>query len=46
MALRCLGRSKNKENIQKTLALALNGEVKDQDVCLPPQPTLPAQYLI
>lgn len=31
-ALRALGRSKNPENIKKTLALALNGEVKDQDV--------------
>lgn len=33
VALRSLGRSKNPENIKKTLALALNGEVKDQDVC-------------
>jgi aminopeptidase 2 len=31
-ALRWLGRSKNPENIKKTLALALSPEVKDQDV--------------
>lgn len=33
VALRWLGRSKNPENIKKTLALALSSEVKDQDVC-------------
>lgn len=32
VALRSLGRSENKENIKKTLNLAINGEVKDQDV--------------
>lgn len=32
VALRSLGRSENKDNIKKTLDLAINGEVKEQDV--------------
>lgn len=35
VALRWLGRSKNAENIKKTLALALSAEVKDQDIYQP-----------
>lgn len=35
VALRWLGRSKNPENIKKTLALALSPEVKDQDIYQP-----------
>ncbi|KAL7273583.1 Aminopeptidase 2 mitochondrial [Rhizina undulata] len=35
IALKCLGRSTNYENMKKTLELALNGEVKDQDIYLP-----------
>lgn len=35
VALRWLGRSKNPENIKKTLALALSSEVKDQDIYQP-----------
>lgn len=35
VALRWLGRSKNPENIKKTLALALSPEVKEQDIYQP-----------
>ncbi|KAF8533917.1 peptidase family M1-domain-containing protein [Trichophaea hybrida] len=35
VALRWLGRSKNPENIKKTLALTLSSEVKDQDIYQP-----------
>lgn len=34
-ALRCLGRAKQPELIQKTLDLLFSGEVKDQDIYLP-----------
>ncbi|KAG0641126.1 peptidase family M1-domain-containing protein [Tuber brumale] len=34
-ALRALGRSENAENIQKTLDICLNGEVKEQDIYQP-----------
>ncbi|KAJ9157741.1 Aminopeptidase [Pleurostoma richardsiae] len=34
-ALRCLGRAKAPELVQKTLGLLLSGEVKDQDIYLP-----------
>lgn len=34
-ALRCLGRAKHPELIQKTLDLMFNGEVKDQDIYMP-----------
>ncbi|PWW73107.1 hypothetical protein C7212DRAFT_354068 [Tuber magnatum] len=35
VALRTLGRSENAENIQKTLGLCLNDEVKEQDIYQP-----------
>lgn len=34
-ALRCLGRAKDPELIQRTIALPFSGEVKEQDVYLP-----------
>ncbi|KAK3341528.1 peptidase family M1-domain-containing protein [Lasiosphaeria hispida] len=34
-ALRCLGRSKNPELIQRTLGLLFSGEIKDQDIYMP-----------
>lgn len=34
-ALRCLGRAKDPELIQRTLGLMFSGEVKDQDIYMP-----------
>ncbi|KAH8149022.1 uncharacterized protein LAJ45_06998 [Morchella importuna] len=35
VALRCLGRSENPANIKKSLEIAINGEVKEQDIYQP-----------